>query len=117
MVPLWQNIIFVCYHHHYTIVASEIVSDWTYVYVAHIRINLYLNCRDILPEVFFYCFSTQKVDDDIEDEHDYSRIVLPGASDDEDDDEDIYKVPRNVVSHDAASLPSHAHTHTPSSPV
>ena len=32
----------------------------------------------------------------MEDEHDYSRVVLPGASDEE--DEDIYKIPRNVVS-------------------
>ena len=31
----------------------------------------------------------------MEDEHDYDRVDFPGASD---DDDEIYKVPRNVVS-------------------
>ena len=62
LVPLWEeNIIFVCYHHHYTIVASEIVSDWTYVYVARVRINLYLNCRDILPECSSIVFQHKRL--------------------------------------------------------
>ena len=45
-------------------------------------------------------FTVLQVDDDLEDEHDYDRVVLPGAgaSDEEQDDEDIYKIPRNVVS-------------------
>ena len=32
--------------------------------------------------------------DDLEDEHDYDRVSFNGAS----DDEDVYKIPRNVVS-------------------
>ena len=32
----------------------------------------------------------------MEDEHDYDRVVFPGEISGEDDDE-IYKIPRNVV--------------------
>lgn len=34
--------------------------------------------------------------DDLEDEHDYDRVSFTGASDD--DDDEVYKIPRNVVS-------------------
>ena len=33
---------------------------------------------------------------DMDDDHDYDRVVFSGESDD-DDDEGIYKIPRNVV--------------------
>lgn len=33
--------------------------------------------------------------DDLEDEHDYDRVSFNGASD---DDDEVYKIPRNVVS-------------------
>ena len=42
--------------------------------------------------------------DDLEDEHDYDRVSFTGASD---DDDEVYKIPRNVVCwHDIIAITS-----------
>ena len=46
-------------------------------------------------QYMIYIICLVKVDD-MEDEHDYDRVVFPGEISGEDDDE-IYKIPRNVV--------------------